>query len=131
MDLLFVSRDAAGRRGAAQIRERREPDWWILAVGGRVAFSNRRIPINEAPALEIDMVHQVVVPGGLDRGLVGKHQHLLPANRGRQLVTGKGIADARTEEHKTEDQSLMSKSYAIVCLKNNIKLHNNQSNVIR
>src|SRR3546814_20743578 len=76
MDRLVVRLDAAVRRAAAQILERREPDLWILAVGGRVAFSNRRIPINEAPALEIDVVHQVVVPGGLDRGLVGKHQHL-------------------------------------------------------
>src|SRR3546814_17949259 len=47
MDRLVVRLDAAVRRAAAQILERREPDLWILAVGGRVAFSNRRIPIKE------------------------------------------------------------------------------------
>src|SRR3546814_19917761 len=44
MDRLVVRLDAAIRRAAAQPLERREPDLWILAVGGRSAFSTRTIP---------------------------------------------------------------------------------------
>src|SRR3546814_4362697 len=56
-------------------------------------------------------------PGPIEGMVVTRYGHGLPCSRIEVVEAGHPMPDARSEEHTSELQALMRKSYAVFCLK--------------
>src|SRR3546814_1386793 len=83
-----------------------------LEPGGQVRVHRAHVDDRAALAARLHVAHALA--GGEEGAVEVDRQHLLP-------VAEAEVGDARSEEHTSELQSLMRKSYAVFCLKKKIK----------
>ena len=100
MHPLVVGLDAAGVFvDAKEVLEGAKADDGAVFVRALVLVIDGVLQIvgvagDELPTLKIHMGHQVLAPGGLHGGLEGQNQHPGKAHLFRQLIGGKGLAEA-------------------------------------
>ena len=89
---LVLGLDVARRVAAEQVLEGAEVD---DAASRRRSASDRCRRLREVlPAVEVDVGFEVGLPGVLDGGLEGHHEHALGAELLGELVGGEGLAEA-------------------------------------
>src|SRR3546814_2095582 len=85
-----------------------------------------RVPATAQRLVEIDQGERGVGGAGIEAGLAGEDAAL----RGQDIQVVGSAFLIRSEEHTSELQSLMRISYAVFCLKKNIKTTKHVKNII-